>query len=101
MGCFPASVLLIRDGCVDSLALNSGDEKLEKAIGVNFYADFCVGADFVEALDNVVIAVEDIALYRAVTVGDGFAASEFASGFDVNVHLGSLDQHGIYGDTYG
>jgi len=36
--------------------------------------------------------VEDVALDFVAAIGDGFATSKFAAGFDLNLHRGSGDE---------
>ena len=58
-------------------------------------ADFGVGFELVETLNDVAVAVEDVLFVIAVAVGDGFAAGEFAARFDLDVHGRTGDDGGV------
>src|ERR1700676_4085369 len=63
----------------DLLTANSRYKKLQEAVSVNIYADFCIGRNLVDALDHIAVSVKDIALNLSVAISHRFAAGELSS----------------------
>src|SRR4029077_18553796 len=76
----------------DLLTANSRYEKLQEAVSVNIYADFCIGRNLVDALDHIAVSVKSTALNLSVAVSHRFAARELSPSFDVYVHPLHFDQ---------
>src|SRR6202023_3006175 len=75
----------------DLLTANSRYKKLQEAVSVNIHADFCIGRNFVDALDHIAVSVKDIALNQSAAISHGFAARELTPSLDVHVHLLHFD----------
>src|ERR1700730_16444709 len=76
----------------DLLTANSRYKKLQEAVSLNIYADFCIGRNLVEVLDHIAVSVNDIVLNESVAISHRFAARELSPSLDVYVHLLHSDQ---------
>src|SRR6267154_3646460 len=83
-----------------SFALNSRYKEAQKSIRVDIDAYLCIWRDAIHAFNNVVVSMQNVLFDVPLPIGDRFAASELAPGFDINAQLRSLDQRGIACDTY-
>src|SRR5438876_6750418 len=70
-----------------SLTANSGNKKLQKAVGVHINTNFRIGRYLIHSLDHIVISMKNVPLHHSVTIPYGFSASELSPGFDVHMHF--------------
>ena len=69
------------------LAFDSGNKKLQEAVGIDFDTNLGVGRDLIDRFNYIVIAAENVSLHRATTIGDSFTAGKIATGLDVDMHF--------------
>src|SRR5437870_12428551 len=60
------------------LASDSGNKKLQESVGVDVDTNFRIRRDLIHTLNNVMIAVQDVAFNRAMAIRNAFAARELA-----------------------
>src|SRR6185369_2016352 len=81
--------------CFSLLALYSRNEHFQKTFGVDIGTNLCIRRDLVSTLNDISIAMQDVALDVSTSIRNRLSSRELAPCLNIHVHFGSFHERGI------